>query len=113
MEQKETITFDDFMKLDIRIGTILSVEEVADSRKLLKFKVDFGPLGERQILAGIKPFFEDVQSLVSRQAMFVVNLEPKKMLDMESQGMIMIADDENGPVLYNFDRPIPPGNHVH
>jgi len=113
----EVINFENFKKIDIRIGKILSVEKVEDSNKLLKLQVDFGtdpsnPSGQakRQILAGIAKFYEP-ESLVGKLCPFVYNLEPKKMGELESQGMILCADN-NGPVLLYPDKEVPPGSLV-
>lgn len=87
-ELKPLITYDDFSKLDIRVGTIKSCENVEGSEKLLKLTVDFGPLGERQILTGMAKFYQPEQ-LLNLQTFFVLNLEPRKMMGLESQGMIL------------------------
>ena len=105
----ENISFDDFKKLDIRIGKIISAEKVESSNKLLKLQVDFGT-EKRQILAGIAKFYES-ESLVGKLCPFIFNLEPKKMGELESEGMILCADD-NGPILLHPDREIKPGSIV-
>ena len=84
---KENITFDDFEKLDIRVGTILSVEEVATSKKLMKLTVDFGD-HSRSILAGIKQERKKPYEIEGKQALFVLNLPEKKMAGEVSQGML-------------------------
>ena len=94
------ISYDDFAKLEIKIGTILSVEIVPDADKLLKLSVDVGETDEegnaapRQIISGIRTFFEDPQSLVGRQCPFLTNLEPRVIRGFESQGMILAASNE-------------------
>jgi methionine--tRNA ligase beta chain len=75
---KPTISFDSFDKIDIRVGTIISVEELKESEKLVKLKVDFGNQ-QRQILAGLKGERQNPREIEGRQALFVVNLEPKEM----------------------------------
>jgi len=87
-EENKSVTFDEFKKMDIRIGTILVVEEVADADKLLRLEVDFG-LESRQIVSGIREYFDDVQSLVGRQFPFILNLEPRTIKGFESQGMLI------------------------
>ena len=72
----ETITYDDFVKLNIRIGTILSVECIEGADKLLKLMVDVGEESPRQILSGIRMFFTDPQELVGKQCPFLINLSP-------------------------------------
>lgn len=91
----DTITYDDFAKLQIVIGTITAVELVPDSNKLLKLTVDIGMEAPRQILSGIRKFFEDPQSLVGVQSPFLINLETKVIAGLESQGMIMAAATED------------------
>ena len=109
-----TISFDDFKKVEIKIGKIISAERIENSNKLLKLQVDFGeaslPTG-RQVLAGIAKYYEP-ESLVGKLCPFVFNLEPKKMGELESQGMILAADSENGPVLMNPDKDVPPGSII-
>ncbi|MGI0115460.1 hypothetical protein [Zooshikella sp. RANM57] len=84
---KEMISFDDFEKLDIRVGTITAVEPVADSKKLMKLTVDFGD-HVRSILAGIKQERENPYEIQGKQALFVVNLPERKMAGEISQGML-------------------------
>ena len=89
---KSIINYHDFQKLDIRIGTILSVEKVEGSEKLLKIILDFGEENPRQILSGIAKWFTS-EDLVGKQVQAIINLEPRKMMGLESQGMILMADD--------------------
>ena len=83
------ISIDEFKKVEIRAGKILSVEEIEGSDKLLKLSVDFAEENHRQILSGIKKFFPDPQTLVGVTCAFVTNLEPRMLMGLESQGMIM------------------------
>ncbi len=85
------ITMDDFAKVELRVGTILEAEEVPGSEKLIKQIVDFGELGKRQILSGIKQWYKPSQ-LIGKQFVYVVNLEPRMMMGLESQGMILATD---------------------
>lgn len=106
------ITFDDFIKLDIRIGTITAVEVVPDADKLLKLTVDVGEEQPRQIVSGIREFFSDITELEGKQAPFLVNLEPRTIRGLESQGMILAGgDDENFTLLFS-DKNVPPGTPV-
>lgn len=92
---KPTISFDEFSRIDIRVGTIISVEDVEGSDKLLKLTVDFGD-HTRAILAGMKQERADPHSIEGRQALFVVNLAPRKMMGQLSEGMLFdigYADD--------------------
>ncbi|MFC3811808.1 methionine--tRNA ligase [Lacihabitans lacunae] len=91
---KENIQFDDFAKLDLRIGTILEAEPVKKSKKLLKFLIDDG-LEKRTILSGIAEHFNP-EGMVGKQVTFVANLAPRLMMGIESQGMILMAEDKDG-----------------
>ena len=98
-EAKNAINYEDFVKIDIRIGTITSAENVKKSKKLIRLEVDFGELGKRQILTGIAEWYKP-EELVGMQTTFVVNLEPRKLMGLESQGMIFALglDDNRKPV---------------
>lgn len=89
------ISYEDFAKLEIKIGTILSVEVVEDADKLLKLMVDVGEEEPRQIISGIREYFDDSQSLVGKQCPFLTNLEPRVIRGFESQGMILAASHED------------------
>lgn len=88
------ITIEDLQKVEIKIGRIVSVEEVEGSEKLYKLGVDFGEENLRQVLSGIKKFFEK-DFLIGRQFAFITNLEPRKMMGLESQAMILATGDES------------------
>jgi methionyl-tRNA synthetase len=90
MEEKNNkISFDDFKKVEIKIGKILSSEKIEGSEKLLKLTVDFKEeSGPRQILSGIQKFFPEEAVLVGKKCMFVTNLEPRQMMGLESNGML-------------------------
>lgn len=112
----ETISFDDFKKVEIRIGKILSAEKIESSNKLLKLQVDFGT-EKRQILAGIAKFYEP-EALIGKLCPFAFNLAPKMMGEIESQGMMLCADSGDlpaqagAPVLLHPDKEIRPGSLV-
>jgi len=91
----ENINYDDFSKLEIKIGTIRSVEVVPDADRLLKLMVDFGEEELRQIVSGIRTHFPDVESLVGVQCPFVLNLEPRKIRGLVSHGMILAASADD------------------
>ncbi len=95
---KEEIQYDDFSKMDIRIGTIVAAEKVAKSKKLLKLTIDDG-LKERTILSGIGEHFQP-ESIVNQQITFLANLAPRKMMGMESEGMVLMAEDKNGSLSF-------------
>ena len=89
------IEFDDFVKVELLVGTIEVCEEVPKSDKLLRMEVNFGDKGTRQILAGIKQYYSP-SDLIGRQGTFVYNLKPRKMMGMESQGMMLVVDGADG-----------------
>lgn len=103
------INIDTFKQTEIRIGKILSAEKVEGLDKILKLRVDFGELGERQILSGIAQTFTDPNVLVGKLCPFVTNLETRTIKDLESQGMILALKDDNGIVLLSPEREIAPG----
>jgi len=99
-EAKSQVKYEDFAKVDVRIGTILTAERLKKSEKLMKLEVDFGSLGKRQILAGIAVWYQP-EELIGVQTTFVFNLEPRMMMGLESQGMLFAVglDDDSKPVL--------------
>lgn len=113
-EATNHISYSDFAKLDIRIGTITAAEIVVEADKLLKLTVDLGEENKRQIISGIREYFADPEELVGRQCPFVANLEPRVIRGLESQGMIMAAydDKENIFALLNPHVTLPPGTKV-
>ena len=92
--QDKTITIDEFAKVQLTVGTIQECQEISQSDKLYKLQVDFGPLGKRQILSGVRKYFKP-EELIGKQAVFVLNLAPRKMMGLESQGMLLTAAGEN------------------
>ncbi len=96
--QKETIDFEDFTKLDIRIGTILEAEKVAKTKKLLKLKVDVG-IDTRTIVSGIAESFSP-EEIIGQQVSVLVNLAPRKIRGVESQGMILMTDTPDGKLAF-------------
>lgn len=91
---KEDIVFDDFMKLDLRVGTIIEAKKVEKSNKLLQFLVDTG-IDKRTILSGIAKHY-DPEEMVGKQVTIIANLAPRKMMGVQSQGMILMAEDAQG-----------------
>ena len=108
----EQISYQDFAKLEIKIGTIQAVEIIPDADKLLKLTVDVGEESSRQIVSGIRTFFEDPQTLVGTQCPFIINLEPRTIRGFESQGMIMAASEGVAFALLNPHVPMTPGSTV-
>ena len=90
------ITFDDFSKLEIKIGKILFAETVEDADRLLKLSVDIGEENPRQIISGIREYYGDPEELIGLQCAFLTNLEAKMIRGLESQGMILAATDASG-----------------
>jgi methionine--tRNA ligase beta chain len=104
------ITFEDFKKVELKIAKIITAEEVAGADKLLKMQIDIG--GEkRQIVAGIKKTY-NASDLIGKEIIVVVNLEPRMVMGIESQGMLLATADDNGPVLLRPDRDVPSGSGV-
>lgn len=92
----EKISYDTFSKVEVKVGEILSVEKIEKSDKLLLLKVDVGEKENRQIVSGIATYFKDpVSELEGKQAMFVTNLEPRKIFGHESNGMIFAVNDKD------------------
>ena len=123
------ITIDDVIKVEMKVGTIVSAEEINGSEKLLKLKVDFGFVDQspennplevdttdkvpdvRQVLSGIKKFVS-VDDLVGKQFPFVTNLEPRMMMGMESEAMILGAGDGEVFALFNPTNKVPNGTRL-
>ncbi len=110
---KEVIAFEDFAKLDIRVGTITAVSEIEKSDKLMKLTVDFGD-HVRSILAGIKQERENPKEIEGKQALFVVNLPERKMAGELSQGMLFDIgyEDKLTPCLAMPESPMPNGSRA-
>ena len=110
---KPEVSIDDLEKLDIRVGTIETVTDVPDSKKLMKLIVDFGD-HSRTILAGIKSERENPQEISGLQALFVVNLPPRKMAGELSEGMLFDIGYPDGvaPALAVPERPLPNGSRA-
>src|SRR3984957_7317078 len=102
------ISYDDFAKLDIRVGTVIAAEMVPDADKLIKCTIDFGELGERTIVSGIAQW-KKPEELVGKQLPYIVNLAPRVLRGVESQGMLLAASDESGVALLQPERKMPPG----
>ncbi|MBQ6727007.1 MAG: methionine--tRNA ligase [Bacteroidales bacterium] len=92
---KEKVAFDDFAKVDIRVGTVLECTKVPKADKLLQFKIDDG-MGCRTIVSGIAKYYPEPEKLVGMQVCFIANFEPRKLKGVESQGMILSAEDKDG-----------------
>ncbi len=107
---KATITYDDFCKLDLRVGKIVEVADHPNADKLLVLQVDLGN-EKRQLLAGIKQYYSH-ESLLGRNIIVVANLAPRKMRGLESQGMLIAAstdDEKSDVVILTTEKDSPPG----
>jgi len=112
------INYDDFSKVEIRIGEVLSVEVVEGADKLLRCMVDVGDVDAegnrtpRQILSGIREYFEDPQVLVGKKFPYITNLEPRTIRGFESQGMILAASHEGTLALLAPTNDLPAGTKI-
>ncbi len=104
------LNFKDFKKVDLRIGKILEAEKVENSDKLLKLIVDVGE-EKRQILSGIANFYKP-EDLLGKEVVVVVNLEPRKMMGYESEGMLLAAGDDERPIVLVPERETGPGAKI-
>jgi methionyl-tRNA synthetase len=110
-DQKPEIEYDDFAKLDIRIGRIRAAEAIEGADKLIKCTVDLGALGERTIVSGIKEW-KSPEELVGKELPYIVNLAPRTLRGVESRGMLLAASDESGVALLTPERDVPPGTKL-
>ena len=95
---KGEIEFDDFLKVDIRTGTILEAEEVPKTKKLLKLKIDTG-IDQRTVVSGIAEYYKP-EDIIGQRVSMLVNLAPRKLRGIESQGMILMAEDADGKLCF-------------
>ncbi len=110
--ETQYITYEEFMKVDLRVGRVISAERVKGSKKLLRLVVDLGELGQRQIIAGLGKWYEP-EYFVGKNIVVVANLQPKRIFGLESQGMLLAADVPGGvPVLLTTDKPVEPGARI-
>ncbi|MDZ7695778.1 MAG: methionine--tRNA ligase subunit beta [Deltaproteobacteria bacterium] len=107
--QKSQISFEDFQKMDLRIGTIKAAEAIADSKKLIRLTVDTGE--ERPVVAGLKGHYE-AADLIGMQVVVVVNLKPVTLMGIASRGMLLAASDASGLHLLTPDSKTEPGSKV-
>ena len=96
--QKDTTTFEDFQNMDIRVGTILEAEKIKKSKKLLKLKVDTG-IDQRTVVSGIAQFYK-TEDVIGQKVSILVNLAPRKIMGTESQGMILMAENNKGELQF-------------
>jgi len=97
---EQYITYDEFKKMDIRIGTIKEIEPIPETDKLLRCQIDFNEKKEdgtnklRQIISGIHEYYPDFEKLIGKQVLYIINLEPRKIKGFESNGMLMAVGDD-------------------
>ncbi|MHA1293105.1 MAG: methionine--tRNA ligase subunit beta [Promethearchaeota archaeon] len=109
------ISYNDFVKLDIRVGLVKKCEEIPKSRNLYKLLVDCGDAGTRQIVSGISQYYSP-QELINQKIVVLTNLKSRKIMGIESQGMLLAADVNNEPFLLKIDETkgkyVPPGSKI-
>lgn len=105
-----TVSLEEFQKLDLRVGRILTAEPVPKANKLLKLTVDIGQ-EQRTVVAGIAQSYSP-EALVGKRIILVANLAPRTLRGVESQGMVLAAESDGQIVLAGFETPVPPGSKV-
>lgn len=106
----DEVSYEDFAKLEIRIGKVLSAEPIEESEKLMKIVVDFDG-DERQVIAGIKKHYSP-DDLVGNKFVFVTNLQRRKIMGLESQAMILAAEDENNLSVLKPQKDVKEGSRI-
>ena len=104
------IKFEEFKKLDIRIGKVLSAEKIEGSDKLIKLEIDLGE-ERRQIIVGMAKFYEP-DYFLNKELVVLTNLEPRKFMGIESQGMVLAVDVNGEPIILLPEKEVPPGSIV-
>jgi methionyl-tRNA synthetase len=124
--EPQYVSIDQLAAMDIRVGTICVAEPVEGSEKLVRCLIDFGPematheitaedgsiMKLRQIVSGIHMYFTDLNELVGKQALYILNLAPRKLMGVESHGMLLAVGD-NDCVLLTPHKPVEPGSKIH
>jgi methionyl-tRNA synthetase len=124
---QEYVSFEEFKKMDIRVGKIMEIEPVPETDKLLRCQIDFGPSfasleattgegskGYVQIISGIREAYPEYEKLIGKFALYIVNLEPRTIKGFESNGMLMAVDGLDGkPVFLVPDAPVNSGARTH
>ncbi len=106
-------TLDDFSKIDLRVAKIVGAEDLPTRKPMYRLDLDLGELGKRSIVAAIKPYYAK-EELLGRSIIVIANLDPKKIGDFVSEGMLLAAEDSAGNVvLLGLERPLPPGSRIH
>lgn len=107
----QTIPYAEFAKIELKVGTVTEATDIEGSEKLLMLKVDLGEESPRQVLAGVKEWYKP-EDFIGKQVVVVANLEPRKMMGLESQGMMLAADSGDGPVFLTVPKEVPAGTKV-
>ncbi len=110
MSEDDKIKIDDFFKIELKVAKVLEASEIEGADRLLRLRVDLGS-ETRQIVAGIKKSYTP-EELVGKHIIVVANLQPATVRGVESQGMLLAASTEDGPVLATFDKDVAPGTKV-
>ena len=124
---KEKVTFEEFKKMDIRVGKVMEIEPVPETDKLLRCQIDFGPSfasseatagegskGLVQIISGIRESYPEYEKLIGKSVLYIVNLEPRTIKGFESNGMLMAVDGLEGkPIFLIPDGEVNPGAKTH
>ncbi|MGD9050994.1 MAG: methionine--tRNA ligase subunit beta, partial [Desulfobacterales bacterium] len=106
LDIKPEITLDEFSRIDLRVATIVDAEPIPKAKKLLKLEVDMGQ--KRTLVAGIAEKYS-VEELIGKQVIVVANLKPAKLMGVISNGMVVAAVDDSGPILASFEKKVAPG----
>jgi len=119
MENSQFVSYEDFKKMNIRVGTVRHIEPVEGTDKLLRCGVDFNEIDEegnqvlRQIVSGIREYYPDYETLIGRQLLYIINLEPRTICGVTSYGMLLAVDGEEGnPVFLIPAENVPAGVSV-
>lgn len=110
-KENNNISYEEFKKVEMRVGKIISGEVVEGADKLYKFEVDLGEEKPRQILSAIREYYPNIEELIGKKLMFVSNLEPRTIRGFESQGMVLAVDGVDGkPVFVVPEQDVNPGS---
>ncbi len=110
---KPTVSYEDFVKMDFRVGEVVEASEVVNSRKLLRLTVDFGSdIGKRTVFAGLVPSGYTASSVLNKKFIFLVNLQPKKIMEEESQGMMLAGDVDHKAIIITVPNEVPSGTVI-
>jgi methionyl-tRNA synthetase len=106
------LTYDEFKKMDLRVGVVRAIEDHPNANKLYVMKVDIGEGEERQLVAGLRPYYPDKAKLLGKRIVVVVNLAPVVLRGIESRGMLLAAQSGERVIVLTSDEEMPPGSKV-